>query len=738
MGALMRSLDWASTPLGPAESWPQSLCTSVSICLNSRFPMQLWWGADFTLLYNDACRPMLADKHPAALGRPGRACFPEIWDVIGPMLESVRDGGPPVWHNDILLPLERRGRRTESYFTFSYSPLFDEAGRIAGILTPVLETTDRVIDERRSRTLRKLSSMTEGIRTPDEVCRASAEALAVNPADLPFAMIYLSAENGAVARLASATGCSTSELFCPERVDLASDSVRSGAGWPFHEAATTGRRQIVESLAGRFGNSPKGDGPASPTGGVVVPIVESGQSWPALLLVVGISPCLQCDEAYDNFIDQIAAQIASAVGLARAFEHNKRWAGLAANPTKIGPRGETRERELGTMQEVAAMREALYRSQRTRAIGKFTRSIAHDFNNLLTAIIGSLDMILHRPTATDRVERYARVALDAAERGEKLVRQLTMFAGREASQPATVEINRRLLDVGQFLRHSIGELHELKLSLGAAADACRIDLSQFENAILALVSNARDAMPAGGLIEIETANVELPVERDATQQDLAGQDLVSYVQIVVKDHGRGIARKVLDHVFDPFFSPEPMGSGTSLGLAQVFEFAQRSGGRMRIESSLDSGTNVYLELPRSDALAAETAPPPVSSGQSGAKILLVDDDVRVLDTNQMSLEDLGCEVLTARSGGEALEILRSVEGIDLLFSDVVMPGGPNGFQLAREARQLQPSIKVLLTSGYAPSELATGESAPGEIPILRKPYHRDKLRQAIANVLGHS
>jgi signal transduction histidine kinase/CheY-like chemotaxis protein len=736
MGALMRSFDWASTPLGSVEAWPPSLRTSVGICLNSRFPMQLWWGADLTLLYNDACRRILADKHPAVLGRPGRACFSEIWDLIGPMLENVRAGGQPLWCSDMLLPLERRGRRVESYFTFSYSPVHDEDGRVAGILTPVLETTDRVIDERRLRTLRNLSSMTVGIRSPEEVCRTSAEALAVNRSDLPFAMIYLVGENGAAARLAGATGCSSSETFCPAEVDLASDHVRQGEVWPFYEAITTGRRQIVEDFASRLGNLPKDDQQivklASPTAAMVVPVVESGRSRPALLLVVGISPWLRRDEAYDNFIDLVAGQIAAAVGSAQAFEHAKRRAPPAAKRNIARSRHQMREREL------SALREALYRSKRMQAIGKSTSAIAHDFNNLLTAIIGSLDMILRRPAQADRVERYARVALDAGERGERLARQLMMFAGREDSKHVTVEINQRLRDLGQLLRHSIGELHELKFSLGTADGISRINVSQFENAIIALVLNARDAMPDGGQIEIETANIESPLQRDANQQDLVGQDLARYVQIVVKDRGRGIAPDALEHAFEPSFSGKPMGMGASFDLAQVFGFAQRSGGHVRIISSLESGTNVYLELPRSHPLAAEIAPSPVSPGQSGTKVLLVDDDIRVLDTNQMSLEDLGCEVLTARSGGEALEILRSVEGIDLLFSDVVMPGGPNGFQLAREARQLRPSIKILLTSGYAPSELATGESAPGEIPILRKPYHPDKLRQAITSVLGHS
>src|SRR5579859_1530189 len=187
MEALMRSLDWAQTPIGPVESWPQSLRTSVSICLASRFPMLIWWGPELVMLYNDAYRPMLgASKHPRSMGQRGRECWPEIWDIIGPMLEGVLTRGEATWSNDQLLPLDRNGYVEECYFTFSYSPIRDESGGIGGVFTAATETTGRVLGERRLRTLRELGGAPAQAGTAEEACALMARTLARNPADIPL------------------------------------------------------------------------------------------------------------------------------------------------------------------------------------------------------------------------------------------------------------------------------------------------------------------------------------------------------------------------------------------------------------------------------------------------------------------------------------------------------------------------------------------------------------------------
>src|SRR5581483_12409212 len=191
MGRLMRAHDWSATPLGPAEDWPQSLRTAVSICLNSRLPIVLWWGPELRLLYNAAWRPVLGQtKHPQALGSPGREVWPEIWHIIGPMLEGVLATGQATWSDDQLLPLDRNGYLEEAYFTYSYSPILDESGKVGGVFSAVSETTLRVVGERRLRTLRELAAQASTAKTPDEAGRAVLRTFAANPADVPFALLY--------------------------------------------------------------------------------------------------------------------------------------------------------------------------------------------------------------------------------------------------------------------------------------------------------------------------------------------------------------------------------------------------------------------------------------------------------------------------------------------------------------------------------------------------------------------
>src|SRR5579884_3010299 len=206
MGAFMRSFDWSRSPLGPVAGWPQSLRTSVSTCLNSRFAILIWWGPELVMLYNDAYRDIIAGKHPAALGRPGRECWPEIWHIIGPMLENVLHRGEATWSNDLLLLLERNGYPEECYFTFSYSPIRDESGGVGGVFEPVAETTDHVIGERRLRTLRDLAARASRARDVRAACVAAAETLADNLYDIPFAGLYVFDEDRAHASLMASAG----------------------------------------------------------------------------------------------------------------------------------------------------------------------------------------------------------------------------------------------------------------------------------------------------------------------------------------------------------------------------------------------------------------------------------------------------------------------------------------------------------------------------------------------------
>ena len=220
MGALMRSMDWSATALGPVEGWPQSLRTSVSTCLNSRFPILIWWGPDLVKLYNDAYRPILGAKHPRSMGQAGRECWPEIWPIIGPMLQGVLERGEATWSENQLLLLERHGFAEECYFTFSYSPIRDESGGVAGVFCAVTETTGQVLAERRLRALRDLAACAAAAKGEDETWRSFAAPLQLDPEDLPFALLYRTSRDSRTAQLACAVGVEAGRRGAPEVVDI--------------------------------------------------------------------------------------------------------------------------------------------------------------------------------------------------------------------------------------------------------------------------------------------------------------------------------------------------------------------------------------------------------------------------------------------------------------------------------------------------------------------------------------
>src|SRR5207249_5869309 len=294
--ALMRTVDWSATPLGPVESWPPTLWSALSLCRGSPVPMMIWWGPELVTLYNDAYRPILGTrKHPRALGRPGRECWVDIWNVIGPMLEGALWRGEATFTDDLLLPLDRHGYREECYFTLSFSPIRDEAGRVQGVFTTAAETTQRVLGERRLRTLRDLALRGMEARTTGEACESAVRTLAANPGDIPFALLYLLEADGQSARLAGATGVSADPPAVPPSVDLAEPEAR--AAWPFVQVARTGDAVQLDDLGARFAAPVTlwGDVPRS---AVVLPVAGVGPGEAYGFLVLGVSPHRALDEGY--------------------------------------------------------------------------------------------------------------------------------------------------------------------------------------------------------------------------------------------------------------------------------------------------------------------------------------------------------------------------------------------------------------------------------------------------------
>src|SRR6185437_5402538 len=315
MGARVRALDWSKTPLGPISKWPQSLKTSVSTCLNSRFPMLIWWGPQLVKIYNDAYRPLIGSKHPWALGCPGREVWPEIWDVIGPMLNQVMERGEATVSEDLLLLLERDGYPEECYFSFSYSPIRDESGRVGGVFTPVTETTDRIVSARRLHTLRDLASVFgTQTRNSNDACVAAAKVLAVNSYDFPFAVIYLFDAKRTEANLIAHTGPPN----FPGKIDFRAD------GWKRLLASTNGETCMLDLNAVKLDLLPQGPWGQAPEQAIALPILPADTSQPIGFLLAGISIRKRLDESYRLFYTQVADQIASTIWETDAVERERK------------------------------------------------------------------------------------------------------------------------------------------------------------------------------------------------------------------------------------------------------------------------------------------------------------------------------------------------------------------------------------------------------------------------------
>lgn len=377
--------------------------------------------------------------------------------------------------------------------------------------------------------------------------------------------------------------------------------------------------------------------------------------------------------------------------------------------------------------------EQLQQSHRMDALGQLTGGVAHDFNNLLTVILGNAEMLAEQLTETEQ-QRMSEMILGASRRAADLTQRLLAFARKQALEPREVDINGLVRDFLPLLEQTLGENVEVEIRPSAGHVNARVDPGQLEVALLNLGINARDAMQGGGRVRIETSIIH-QAAGDDENPGLAEGD---YVLLSVSDTGQGISSENLKRVFEPFYTTKDVGKGTGLGLAMVYGFARQSNGHVVIDSEPGKGTTVRLYLPKSKLARVEDAPkaPPAKSGaMPRQRILLVDDDDMVRAYAARQVESLGHDVLQAHDGSQALSILASSAGIDLLFTDVVMRGGLSGHQLAEAARQIRPDLPVLYTSGYLEDDiLHDGQLDPGVI-LLKKPYSRGQLAAKLSEAL---
>jgi PAS domain S-box-containing protein len=369
----------------------------------------------------------------------------------------------------------------------------------------------------------------------------------------------------------------------------------------------------------------------------------------------------------------------------------------------------------------------LMQAQKLEAVGQLTGGVAHDFNNLLTVIIGALDIIQRHPEDERRRNRMAEAALAAARRGEQLNQQLLAFARRQPLHPVVVGLDAHITGSDALLQRAIGESVDLSIKLSAEGGNVLVDPGQLEAAVLNLLINARDAVEDGGAVAMTTSRLKLKQARGPAQPG-------DYVSIAVADTGKGMDAETMAHVFEPFFTTKPKGKGTGLGLSQVYGFAKQSGGIVDVVSVVDQGTTVTILLPVSTAAIIEEAVvAPKTVVPLSLRILLVEDDADVAELVEAMLKELGHVVVPAVDAKSAMKVLTRDRELSLMLTDVIMPGGKNGVELAREVAGVRPELPIILSSGYTGESLAGAEAAPW--PLLRKPYTLEALSNVIAETV---
>lgn len=418
-----------------------------------------------------------------------------------------------------------------------------------------------------------------------------------------------------------------------------------------------------------------------------------------------------------------------AISLVQNYPALDAWIDMRAYPSPEGLaiylRDVTLERSL---------EERTRHSQRLESVGQLTGGVAHDFNNLLTVILGNAEILDEQLNGQQTLQSLAQMIAGAARRGATLTRSLLAFAQRQPLEPKPINVNELVIGMQGLLHRTLGEDIEITLNLAADLDPTLVDYAQLENALLNICLNAREAMPEGGQLTIETSHCEF--DSSFTEQALK-LDPGKYIVVSVTDTGCGIPEEYLSRVFEPFFSTKGKGKGAGLGLSMVYGFIKQSGGQLNLNSVTGKGTTLRMYLPRALAANAPAHKPIVYDAVAGGgeTILLAEDDDMVRRYAQHQLAALGYKVIAAATGPEALEIIRQRDDVDLLFTDIVMPGGMNGRQLAEAAQAIHPELKVLYTSGYSENAVTHDGRLDTGVQLLSKPYRRVELAARIRAML---
>lgn len=779
---LIAAYDWGATTLGGIDTWPSAVRTSVGLILRSPVPIVSLWGEDGVMIYNDAYSSFAGGRHPDLLGSKVREGWPEVADFNDNVMKVGLAGGT-LSYKDQELTLHRSGTGEQVWMNLDYSPVVDDLGRNVGVIAIVLETSERIRSDQALQALNKdlerqvLERSHEQGTTwnvnPDllAVFNLTGRFLTTNPAwtkSLGYSaeemrgFLYtdllhpddIPAARGALSQLVE--GNMVLEV---ENRYRAKDGSYRWFSWvcvPEDEKIYCIVRDVTEEKAAR---------------------AERDQLWrlsedmlaradyagglsavnPAWTAVLGWSEHELLTNPYGDIIhpDDLGATAAALADMGRTGQPTRfenriltkqnvwRPIGWTVSPEPDGVNFIAVGRDLSEYKareaELMHAQELLRQSQKMEAVGQLTGGLAHDFNNILAGIGGSLEMMSMR-LAQGRIadlDRYIIGASGAAKRAAGLTQRLLAFSRRQTLDPKPTNVNALVTGMLDLIARSVGPEVEVETAGAAGLWSTFVDAGQLENALLNLCINARDAMPDGGKLTIETGNRWLD-ERAAAER---GVEPGQYISLCVSDTGTGMTPETIARAFDPFFTTKPIGQGTGLGLSMVYGFAGQSGGAVRIYSELGQGTMICIYLPRlfgesdSDPAGPTGTAEDAPRSAGGETVLVVDDEplVRMIVAEQLG--ELGYNVIESGDGASALKILNSKRAIDMLITDVGLPNGMNGRQLADAARVTRPDLEVLFITGYAENAVLNhGHLDPG-MHVMTKPFQMDTFARRVKDLI---
>jgi PAS domain S-box-containing protein len=714
MAALIRTIDWSQTPLGPLHEWPQSLRTSVSLCLSSTFPILVAWGPEYIQIYNEAYRPICGGKHPASMGEPFKVCWATALPVVGEKFDRAQQG-EGTYIKDQRMFLDRYGYLEEAFMTFSFSPIRDESGEVGGIFHPITETTALVLNARRTQSLRDLSAAIDGARTIADIGRQMALSGDELALDVPFLLFYQLDGDAGVLRLRGSAGIDADTPLAPSVAAL------DDACWPFASGVSSRDAQRVDGLASRFGDLPCGPYEEQPASAMVLPLTLPGQQQPFGFVVAGVSARRALDAEYLNFYALLNAAFNTAIGNVTAYE-----------------------REQSRAEELARI---------DRAKTAFFSNVSHEFRTPLTLILGPLDDALASDGLAPAQRRHIETTHRNALRLLKLVNSLLDFsrieAGRVQASYLAVDLARLTTDIASVFESAMekGGL-EYVLDLQPLGQAAYVDRDMWEKIVLNLLSNAFKFTLAGSVT--------------VTLREHQGMARLS-----VRDTGGGIPEAELSRVFERFHRIEGASGrsmeGSGIGLALIQELVRLHGGAMTANSVHGEGSEFIVEIPLGHAhlpgdrvAAAEPEPPRMGAAfveealrwlpdaedtdierapQAGSPLqpeaarprILIADDNSDMRTYLKSLLEPHADVVVCGDGEAAFARLLE-DPPDLLLSDVMMPR-LDGFGLIARIRATETlrHLPVMLLSARAGDEAKVEGLQAGADDYLVKPFSTTEL-----------